>query len=145
MSLCCQKLGLRQDILLNDKHFQEHFGVPGYKLKQKLRQNSRRIYIKEAKPFKFPDDIANRGRSVEKLWVKITSKSKNSSHLNPLSANPAKQSNTLKQFVSCCRRIVWVCLTILLGLALTGLKLDNYALQTFLAAIRGVFRNLSSI
>ena len=35
--------------------------------------------------------------------------------LNPLSANPTKRSNTLKQFVDCCRRIVWVCLTILWG------------------------------
>ena len=26
----------------------------------------------------------------------------------PLSDNPTKLSNTLKQFVSCCRRIVWV-------------------------------------
>ena len=27
---------------------------------------------------------------------------------NPLSANPTKWSNTLKQFVGCCRQIVWV-------------------------------------
>ena len=33
--------------------------------------------------------------------------------INPLTANLAKWSNTLKQFVGCCRRIVWVCLTIL--------------------------------
>ena len=33
--------------------------------------------------------------------------------LNPLNANPAKWSNTLKQFVGCCRRIVRVCLAIL--------------------------------
>ena len=32
--------------------------------------------------------------------------------LNPLSPNPTKWSNTLKQFVGCCRRIVWVCLII---------------------------------
>ena len=31
---------------------------------------------------------------------------------NPLSANSTKRSNTLKQFVSFWRRIVWVCLTI---------------------------------
>ena len=30
-----------------------------------------------------------------------------------LSANPTKWSNTRKQFVDCCRQIVWVCLTIL--------------------------------
>ena len=34
-------------------------------------------------------------------------------YINPLSANPTKWSNTLKQFVGFCRRIVWVCLTIL--------------------------------
>ena len=33
--------------------------------------------------------------------------------INPLSANLTKWSYTLKQFVGCCRRIVWVCLTIL--------------------------------
>ena len=32
---------------------------------------------------------------------------------NPLSTNFTKWSNTLKQFVGCCRRIVWVCLTTL--------------------------------
>ena len=35
------------------------------------------------------------------------------SFFNTLSANPTKWSNTLKQFVSFCRRIVWMCLTIL--------------------------------
>ena len=35
--------------------------------------------------------------------------------LNPLSANPSKWSNTLKQFVGCCQRIVWISLTILWG------------------------------
>ena len=33
--------------------------------------------------------------------------------VNPLSVNPTKWSNTLKQFVRCCQRIVGVCLTIL--------------------------------
>ena len=36
-------------------------------------------------------------------------------NFNPLGANPTKWSNTLRQFVGCCRRIVWVCLTILWG------------------------------
>ena len=40
--------------------------------------------------------------------------------LNPLSANPTKWSNILKQFVGCCRRIVWVCLTILQSWHLKG-------------------------
>ena len=39
---------------------------------------------------------------------------------NPLSANPTKVSNTLKQFVGCCRRIARVCLTILWGWRLKG-------------------------
>ena len=32
---------------------------------------------------------------------------------NPLSTSLTKWSNTLKQFVGCCRRIVWVCLNVL--------------------------------
>ena len=32
---------------------------------------------------------------------------RNSSYFNPLNANPTKWSNTLKQFVVCCRRIVF--------------------------------------
>ena len=37
------------------------------------------------------------------------------SRLTLLSANPTKWSNTLKRFNGFCRRIVWVCLTILWG------------------------------
>ena len=33
--------------------------------------------------------------------------------VNPSNANPTKWSNILKQFVGCCRRIFWLCLTIL--------------------------------
>ena len=33
--------------------------------------------------------------------------------VNPLIVNPIKWSNILKQFAGCCRRTVWVCLTIL--------------------------------
>ena len=39
---------------------------------------------------------------------------------NLFSANPTKWSNTPKQFVSYCRRTVWVCLTILWGWRLKG-------------------------
>ena len=39
---------------------------------------------------------------------------------NPVSANPIKWSNTLKQFLASSRRIVWVCLTILWGWRLEG-------------------------
>ena len=41
---------------------------------------------------------------------------------NLLSANPTKWSNILKQFVGKRRRIFWVCLTILWGWRLKGLK-----------------------
>ena len=41
-------------------------------------------------------------------------------HLNPLTTKPTKWSNTLKQFVDCCRQIVWVCLAILRGWRLKG-------------------------
>ena len=43
-----------------------------------------------------------------------------STNHNLLSVSPTKSSNTLKQFLGYCRRIVWVCLTIL-RLALKGL------------------------
>ena len=39
---------------------------------------------------------------------------------NPLSANPTKWLNTLKQFVDFCWRNVWVCLTFLWGWRLKG-------------------------
>ena len=42
--------------------------------------------------------------------------------INPLSAKPTKCSYTLKQFVGCCRQIVWICLTIFWGWQLRGLK-----------------------
>ena len=35
--------------------------------------------------------------------------------IKPLSANPTKWSNTLKQFFGYCRRIIWLCLTVLWG------------------------------
>ena len=42
-------------------------------------------------------------------------KNKNKKILNPYSANSTKWSNTLKQFVGFCQRIVWMCLAILWG------------------------------
>ena len=44
---------------------------------------------------------------------------------DPLSANPTKWLNTLKKFVDINRRIVWVCLNILWGLALKGFGIKN--------------------
>ena len=47
---------------------------------------------------------------------------------NHLTANSTKWSNTLRQFVGCCRWIVWVCLTILWGWRLihgTAVKMQN--------------------
>ena len=40
--------------------------------------------------------------------------------VNPLSANPTKWSNRLKQFLGFCRQIIWVCLIILWGWRLKG-------------------------
>ena len=39
---------------------------------------------------------------------------------NPLSANPTKWSNTLKQFIDKSQKIVWVCVAILWGWLLKG-------------------------
>ena len=50
--------------------------------------------------------------------------------LNPLSANPIKWLNTLKQFVGNIRRIAWVFYDLFVGLALKGLKKIVY--QKFL-------------
>ena len=47
---------------------------------------------------------------LNKLWVKV----------NPLSADPTKWSNTLKQFVGNSQQIVWMCLTILWNWRLKG-------------------------
>ena len=41
----------------------------------------------------------------------------------PLSNNPTKLSNTVKQFVNCCRRIVWVLFDQFLGLTLKRLTI----------------------
>ena len=41
--------------------------------------------------------------------------------LDTLRAKPTKWSNTLEQFVGFCRRIIYVCLTILYGWHLKGL------------------------
>ena len=62
-------------------------------------------------------------------------------YVNPISTNPTKWSNTLKQFVGCCPRIGSVCLTILQGWCLRDkleylitfkrLTLRNRFLQNF--------------
>ena len=50
-------------------------------------------------------------------------------NFHPLSANPQKWSCTLKEFVGFCRRIVWVCLTILFGVGALRVKLIFFFLQ----------------
>ena len=50
--------------------------------------------------------------------------------VKPLSANPTIWSNTLKQFVVKNRQIVWVCLTILVGLVLKELKLMSQCIYS---------------
>ena len=56
---------------------------------------------------------------------------------NPLNANLTKWSNTLKQFVGCCRWIVWVYLTIV-GLAFKRLKESEICLW---AQLNWIFQN----
>ena len=72
--------------------------------------------------------------------------------INPLSTNPTKWSDTLKQFVGCCRRIVCVCLTILWGWCLKDyyiFKLSKYFKmfkrcmfhQTSVFTVRNILKN----
>ena len=55
-----------------------------------------------------------------KLKRNLTRSRESPFSFNPLCANSTKWSNTLKQFVGCWQRIVWVCLTILWGWRLKG-------------------------
>ena len=64
-----------------------------------------------------------------KEWKKVFAETRNYEnvektlliwHLNPLSANPTKWSNTHKQFVGNSQQIAWVSLTILWGWCLKG-------------------------
>ena len=48
-------------------------------------------------------------------FAKIVNYFSKTVHLKSLSTHPTKWSNTLKQFVGCCWRIVWLGLTILWG------------------------------
>ena len=57
--------------------------------------------------------------------------------VNPLSFNTTKWPNTLKQFVDCCPRIVWVCLTIYPVNILQGTLLS--ALHKKLSFPSGIF------
>ena len=50
-------------------------------------------------------------------------------YFHSLNSNSSKWSNTLKQFVGCCRRIVWVCLTILWSWHLKGLSILSLRIQ----------------
>ena len=54
-------------------------------------------------------------------WAYWNNGSIGTNWVNPLSANPTKWSNTLKQFVGRSRRILWVCFDYFVGLALKGL------------------------
>ena len=53
--------------------------------------------------------------------------------LNTLSANPTKWWNTLKEFIACYRRIIWVCLTIKWGWRLKRIRWSQfqYVSKTF--------------
>ena len=58
--------------------------------------------------------MISRGNRLASFYVKGTSvRNGLTAIINPLSTNPKKWSNTLKQFVGNCQKIVLVCLTIL--------------------------------
>ena len=61
----------------------------------------------KCKAMKFQEAVILRLRQI--LYKKAMSLS----NFNPLSANPKKWSNILKQFFGNSRQVVWVCLTIL--------------------------------
>ena len=63
--------------------------------------------------------------------------------INSLSANPTKWSNTLKQFVGYCQRIVWVCFYHFMGLAFN--ELNANANDNFYVQIIGAFRDNQSL
>ena len=65
---------------------------------------------------------------------------KKSHILNPLSASPTKWSNTLKQFVAICRRIVWVCLTILWNWHQLLFRFIDFYFSVYLAT--DLFKNI---
>ena len=60
---------------------------------------------------------------------------------NPLSPNPTKWSNTLKQFIGNSRRIVWVCLTILWDWRLK-VKLPSFLIPVFCIFLKDGFKML---
>ena len=68
-------------------------------------------------------------------------------NFNPLTAHPRKWSNTLKQFVGCCRRVVWVCLTVLRGWRFKGsvfsgvLAMCSYLKKNCLKFIKNFLKN----
>ena len=57
---------------------------------------------------------------VAVFWKYLLKRSEEEAYLNPLSANPTKWRNPLKQFVGNSRRIVWVGFSILWGGRLKG-------------------------
>ena len=89
----------------------------------------------------------NYGRSISRNVVPLNNlvHEKEILHLrlfNPLVANLTKCSNTLKQFVGSCRRIIWVCLTILWGCRLRGLddKITKALMEDYDRKINRSFR-----
>ena len=58
--------------------------------------------------------------SNQNTYLRISMAAFTISYINPVNANPREWSNTLKQFVGYCPRIVWVCLTILWSWGLKG-------------------------
>ena len=95
--------------IINICHLYHFLSVNWRKFKLLLQQ-SQRYNDKARILFK----ISNFSRFYPFNWVLTMA------FYNPLSANPTKWSNTLKQFVRCSQRIVWVRLTILWSWRLNG-------------------------
>ena len=77
------------------------------------------------------------------VYINLNPFSTNSRLLYPLKTeNLTKWSNTLKQFIGKCRRIVWVCLTILWDfLFLRGIEMEHWLKMGQWWALTGSLRN----
>ena len=87
--------------------FSVNFSLDLFLKRLLLTTNDKSLYLGFLLKFHF---IKTNNPSHKHLfsWLHVNS-------INSLSANPTKWWSTLKQFVGCCQRIVWVCLTILWG------------------------------
>ena len=67
------------------------------------------------------NEITTQTQTLPNLSIGILLNQKtDKKNINPLSVNPTKWPNTLKQSVRFCQQIVWMCLTISWGWRLNG-------------------------